>query len=58
MKNVCMVEQNHTGTTYDIQALDLLWLEGKCRSRGMGHTGGSTANSNFSADSNLYSKRL
>jgi hypothetical protein len=43
---------------YNIQALDLLWLEEKCRLRGMGHTGGSTANSNFSANSNLYSKRL
>jgi hypothetical protein len=43
---------------YNVQALDLLWLEEKCRSRRMGHTGGSTANLNFSANLNLYSKRL
>ncbi len=43
---------------YNIQALDLLYLEEKGRSPGVGHTGGSTANSNFSANSNLYSKRL
>ncbi len=43
---------------YNIQALDLLLLEEKDWSPGVGHTGGSTANSNFSANSNLYSKRL
>jgi hypothetical protein len=33
-------------------------LEEKCRSRGVGHTGGSSANSNISENLNLYSNRL